>query len=136
MFSLKYIISAIAVASSASAAAVNARAEDNVLATQATTVTFCSGSLNPPNGCAAIPIASNVCINFTGGLTFLDKTVSNGLVPSGVICTVFEQLNCESSTVSDRVLLTAGTWDFFSVTGDSGPVNFNDLASSFVCTSF
>lgn len=53
-------------------------------------ITVCTGSLIPPQGCIDIPVVSDACINFTGGLTFFNKEVSSAKVPGGFVCTFFE----------------------------------------------
>ncbi|KIK54477.1 hypothetical protein GYMLUDRAFT_63085 [Collybiopsis luxurians FD-317 M1] len=99
------------------------------------TVTACTGSINPPNGCVTIPVVSDSCINFTGGLSFLNKEVSNVQVPGGFICSFYEDFGCLGDQNSDDVVvLTGGTWSMFNVQGVKGPLNFNDLASSFTCS--
>jgi hypothetical protein len=54
------------------------------------TITVCTGSLSPPQGCLDIPVVSDACINFIGGLTFFNKEVSSAKVPGGFVCTFFE----------------------------------------------
>ncbi|KAF8999937.1 hypothetical protein BDQ17DRAFT_1543398 [Cyathus striatus] len=155
MFCSKYILIAVAMASSASAAALSAAAAQST-ATAATAasvavvtsaadtrsielspmVVVCTGSITPHNGCVTIPISNDECVNFTGGLTFLNKEVSNAEIPSGLVCTFFSALKCKSSSSDDIVVLNGGTWNFFKVPGRNGQTNFNDKASSFICTTF
>ncbi|KAJ7611191.1 hypothetical protein FB45DRAFT_1065882 [Roridomyces roridus] len=105
-----------------------------------TTVTVCSGSLNPANGCVSIPVVSGSCIDLSqGGLSFLNKEISNAQVPGGFICTFFENAGCiasgtGNSNQNSEVVLTQGSWDFFEVPGLSGTEDFNDLTSSFSCS--
>ncbi|KAF8975526.1 hypothetical protein BDQ17DRAFT_1551417 [Cyathus striatus] len=122
MFSSKYILAAFAMVSSASAAALSAA---NVRAIE---------KHQPENGCFTIPVVSDTCTSFTGGLSFLDETVSNAQVPAGFVCTFFSAFGCSSSSPNDKVVLTGGTWDFFSVPGNNGNESFNDEASSFSCS--
>ncbi|KAJ7279384.1 hypothetical protein C8J57DRAFT_1464810 [Mycena rebaudengoi] len=100
------------------------------------TLTVCSGSLNPRNGCVDIPINSDDCHSLTGGLSFLNDEISNALVPAGFVCTFFDAAGCISNTDTDVVFLQGGAWDFFHVPGISGTVNFNDRPSSFTCSTF
>ncbi|KAJ6622976.1 hypothetical protein B0H10DRAFT_1944280 [Mycena sp. CBHHK59/15] len=91
---------------------------------------------SPPSGCVIIPVVSDTCINFTGGLSFLNKEVSNVQVPGGFVCTFFEDFGCLNGGVNghDVAVLTGGTWDMFRVQGISGTQNFNDLTSSISCS--
>ena len=52
--------------------------------------TVCTGAASADHGCVNIPISSDTCINFTGGLTFLNKEVSSAVIPDGFVCTFFE----------------------------------------------
>ncbi|KAF8991227.1 hypothetical protein BDQ17DRAFT_1255133 [Cyathus striatus] len=97
-------------------------------------IILCSGSINPEAGCVTIPVVSDTCTSFTGGLSFLDEVVSNAQVPAGFVCTFFSAFGCSSSSPNDRIVLTGGTWDFFSVPGNNGNESFNDEASSFSCS--
>ncbi|KAJ6562554.1 hypothetical protein B0H19DRAFT_943385, partial [Mycena capillaripes] len=81
--------------------------------------------------CVAVPVVSDDCVNLTGGLSFLNKEISNSLVPGGFICTFFQEFGC---TALLTVVLQQGSWDFFSVPGLSGTTNFNYLTSSFTCS--
>ncbi|KAJ7279407.1 hypothetical protein C8J57DRAFT_1570060 [Mycena rebaudengoi] len=100
------------------------------------TMTVCSGAINPPQGCVKIPINSDTCISFIKGLSFLNDEVSSAIVPPGFVCTFYDAVGCISSNDSDVVLLQGGTWNFFSVPGIFGNVNFNDRASSCSCSTF
>ncbi|KJA13001.1 hypothetical protein HYPSUDRAFT_195902 [Hypholoma sublateritium FD-334 SS-4] len=97
-------------------------------------VEVCTG--NPGTGCVSIPIGSDSCNNLDGGLVFLNKEISSAIVPGGIVCTFFEDFGCLSEQGgADVVVLTSGTWSFFSVPGTAEPtVDFNDLTSSFSCS--
>ncbi|KAF9463383.1 hypothetical protein BDZ94DRAFT_1308895 [Collybia nuda] len=131
MFSLKSITSILALATLISAAPTNLNTDVQLIPPFAT---FCTGSISPRSGCADIPVVADTCVSFTGGLTFLNDEVSSGQIPVGFACTVFDGFGCFSSTGSDTVFLQGGTYSFFNVPGVSGPVNFNDKASSFSCS--
>ncbi|KAJ7266215.1 hypothetical protein C8J57DRAFT_980727, partial [Mycena rebaudengoi] len=77
--------------------------------------------------CVMIPIVSDSCFDFVGGLTFLNREVSWVQVPSQLAC-----------TFSHRVtVLTPGTWTMFDAPAADGTTqNFNDLASSVNCFPF
>ncbi|PPR03486.1 hypothetical protein CVT26_007892 [Gymnopilus dilepis] len=93
----------------------------------------CTGNIN--SGCVTVPISSDSCINFTGGLSFLNKEVTTAEIPDGFVCTFFEQFGCESTQGGkDTTVLQGGTWDFFEVPGPAGTVDFNDLSSYFLCS--
>ncbi|KAJ3717217.1 hypothetical protein DFJ43DRAFT_1099954 [Lentinula guzmanii] len=98
------------------------------------TITACSGSLNPPNGCVTIPVVSDECMNLTGGLSFLNKEISNVVVPDGFVCSFFSDFGCLGEQNIDEVVLTGGNWDMSDVPGIASTVNFNDLTSSFSCS--
>ncbi|KAJ7804300.1 hypothetical protein B0H14DRAFT_2884931 [Mycena olivaceomarginata] len=90
-------------------------------------------------GCAAVPTVSDICVNLTGGLSFLNKEISTATVPGGFVCTFFQDFGCTASGVvnagtDSQVFLTAGTWHMSNVPGLSGRTNFNDLTSSFTCS--
>ncbi|KAF9550752.1 hypothetical protein CPC08DRAFT_715210 [Agrocybe pediades] len=97
-------------------------------------VQVCTGAVGV--GCVTIPVSSDSCINFTGGLSFLNKESTSAVIPNGFICSFFSQFGCLSSQGgADQVVLSGGTWSFFDVPGTaSAVVNFNDLASSFICS--
>ena len=42
--------------------------------------------------CVSIPVVSDECNNFTGGLSILNKETSSAQVPGGFICTFFESV--------------------------------------------
>ncbi|KAJ7342560.1 hypothetical protein DFH08DRAFT_703980, partial [Mycena albidolilacea] len=89
--------------------------------------------------CAPVPTVSDTCVNLTGGLSFLNKEISTATLPSGFVCTFFQDFGCTASGTGNagtdsQVVLTQGTWNFFSVSGLSGITNFNDLTSSFSCS--
>ncbi|KAF9553482.1 hypothetical protein CPC08DRAFT_727889 [Agrocybe pediades] len=97
-------------------------------------IQVCTGSAGV--GCGSLPISSDSCINFTGGLSFLNKEVSGAVVPAGFICTFYSQFGCVSAQGGqDTVILSGGTWTFNNVTGTNfNSINFNDQPSSFICT--
>ncbi|KAJ3721138.1 hypothetical protein F5878DRAFT_582842 [Lentinula raphanica] len=99
------------------------------------TITVCTGAGNPPQGCVTIPVVSDECTDFTGGLSFLNKEVTIVEVPDGFVCTFYEAFGCfGTQNTQDAVVLTSGTWDMSSVPGIASTVNFNDMASSFTCS--
>ncbi|KAF9536821.1 hypothetical protein CPC08DRAFT_824764 [Agrocybe pediades] len=96
------------------------------------TITVCA---DVGANCVGLPVVSDSCLDFTGGLTFLNKAVSSAVIPGGFVCTFFSQFECTSQGEDDEVVLTGGTWSFFDVPGPSSPdENFNDLASSVSCS--
>ncbi|KAJ7279409.1 hypothetical protein C8J57DRAFT_1303243 [Mycena rebaudengoi] len=95
---------------------------------------MCSGRLNSPGGCIDIPINSDDCRSFTGGLSFLNNEVSSAQIPPGFVCTLYDAVGCVSTTDSDVVFLIGGAWDFLSVPGLAGDVNFDDRTGSFACS--
>ncbi|KAF8205344.1 hypothetical protein K438DRAFT_1715736 [Mycena galopus ATCC 62051] len=102
-------------------------------------VEVCTGSANPANGCVTITVVSGDCQDLDGGLSFLNKEISNAVIPGGLVCTFFEDFGCTASGTGNsgtdsEVVLTEGTWDFFDVPGLSGTEDFNDLTSSFSCS--
>ncbi|KAK6995908.1 hypothetical protein R3P38DRAFT_3423938 [Favolaschia claudopus] len=101
-------------------------------------IQVCTG-VNPTAGCINVPAVSDACVNLTGGLTFLNKEITLAVIPGGFICTFFEDFGCNGSGTSNggtdrEVVLTGGTWDLGNIGGESGPINFNDLTSSFTCS--
>ncbi|KAF8909947.1 hypothetical protein CPB85DRAFT_1435425 [Mucidula mucida] len=92
--------------------------------------TICSGSLDPPSGCEAIPIASADCINLVGGLSFFNKEISNAIIPNDFSCSFYEAFGCLATDEFDVAVLPSGTWDFSFVKGVDGVESFNDLTSS------
>ncbi|KIK54476.1 hypothetical protein GYMLUDRAFT_77018 [Collybiopsis luxurians FD-317 M1] len=123
MFS-KYILTAFALVAVASAAPL-----------APATITACSGSIDPSDGCVTIPVICSNCTNLTGGLSFLNKEISTVQVPGGFICSFYEDFGCLGDQNSDDVVvLTGGTWSMSNVQGVQGPLNFNDLTSSFICS--
>ncbi|KAJ6525830.1 hypothetical protein DFH09DRAFT_1046338 [Mycena vulgaris] len=136
MFSSKSLLSLtlVAVFSVASATPVQKPGADAKV-----TVEVCTGAISPPSGCVNVPVVSDSCVNLTGGLTFLNKEISTAQVPGGFICTFFQNFGCISSGTGNdptdsEVVLQQGVWDFFTVPGHAGTVNFNDLTSSFYCS--
>ncbi|THU76387.1 hypothetical protein K435DRAFT_688774, partial [Dendrothele bispora CBS 962.96] len=100
------------------------------------TATFCSGQVGTSD-CVAIPVVSDECINFTGGLTILNKEISWAVIPDGFVCTLFAQFGCStarSSNSQDEISLVGGTHDILNVPGIAGPTNFNDMPSSVSCS--
>ncbi|KAJ6603456.1 hypothetical protein DFH09DRAFT_1068614 [Mycena vulgaris] len=75
-----------------------------------------------------IPALSNNCANLTGGFTFLNKEISSAEVPSGIVCTFFQDFGCASGPGDDpndgKIVLWEGTWN---IPVKNGAVNFNDL---------
>ncbi|KAJ7279391.1 hypothetical protein C8J57DRAFT_1502050 [Mycena rebaudengoi] len=101
------------------------------------TVVVCGASTGA-DGCRQISVNSAACQSFNGRLSFLNNTVSTAKIPLGFVCTFFDAEECtskaDSKADSDVVLLDGGTWDFSSVPGISGTVDFTDRASSFTCS--
>ncbi|KAJ7478476.1 hypothetical protein FB451DRAFT_1242100 [Mycena latifolia] len=90
-------------------------------------------------GCVTLPVVSDSCINFTGGLSFLSKELTTAQVPGGFICTFFQDFGCTATGVvnagtDSEVVLQQGSWDLTSVPGLSGTTNFQDLTSSISCS--
>ncbi|KAJ7122179.1 hypothetical protein C8R44DRAFT_785789 [Mycena epipterygia] len=130
MFSAKFVLTALAFA------AVSSAAPAGPTPLLAPTITVCTGSITPQNGCVALPVVSDSCINFTGGLSFLNKEVSHAEVPGGFVCTFFEDAGCINGGQNDHdvAVLTGGTYTMFNVQGINGAQNFNDLTSSISCS--
>ncbi|KAJ7738906.1 hypothetical protein B0H14DRAFT_2991425 [Mycena olivaceomarginata] len=125
MFNSKALLASILAALASFAAATPIGPSTDTEAT----VTVCSDGV--PVRCAAVPLVSDICVNLTGGLSFLNKKISTA--------TVFRDFGCTASGVvnagtNSQVSLTGGTWHFNNVPGLSGPTNFNDLTSSFICS--
>ncbi|KAF7359807.1 hypothetical protein MVEN_00705900 [Mycena venus] len=99
-------------------------------------ITACSGSINPPDGCSIISVVSAGCINLTGDLSSLNKQVSWAQVPAGFVCTFFQNRDCTNGGVNahDVVVLEGGIWDMSDVQGIAGPQNFDDQTSSISCS--
>ncbi|KAJ7491395.1 hypothetical protein B0H11DRAFT_2008918 [Mycena galericulata] len=135
MLSTKAILSALLIAVSSSS--MIAALTPAVLTSTFPNVTFCTGSISPPDGCVDIQAGSDTCVDFTGGLTFLNKEVSNVEIPDGFVCTFFEAFGCLNSTANgdDAAVLPCGTWDMLDVQSINGTQGFNDLASSVSCFS-
>ncbi|KAJ7588627.1 hypothetical protein C8J56DRAFT_1025910 [Mycena floridula] len=135
MLSAKFILAAfssfVAVSAAPGAEALGLRSEQ-----ASTTITVCTGTIIPAQGCATIPIVSDSCLNLKGGLSFLNKAISTAEVPTGFVCIFFEDFDCHSSGVKthDVAVLTEGTWNMFHVQGAAGTQNFNDLTSSINCS--
>ncbi|THU77762.1 hypothetical protein K435DRAFT_738219 [Dendrothele bispora CBS 962.96] len=88
--------------------------------------------------CLNLPVVSDSCTSFTGGLTTLNEEVSSAVIPAGFICTLFNQFGCTTSSAADsrdEVGLVGGSYpNFGSVVGIAGVQNFNDMASSISCS--
>ncbi|KIM36010.1 hypothetical protein M413DRAFT_428109 [Hebeloma cylindrosporum] len=126
---LTRILTALIIASVVRAAPV----EQMKRATEASvTIQICTGNVGAA-GCVTIPVVSDTCINFTGGLTFLNKEVSGAVIPGGFICTFAADFGCDVPQ-GGGVTLTSGSWSMFSVPGTAGLIDFNDQASSFTCS--
>ncbi|KAJ7725775.1 hypothetical protein B0H16DRAFT_1894996 [Mycena metata] len=99
-------------------------------------ITACTGTINPPDGCATISVVSASCINLTGNFSPLNKAVSWVQVPDGLVCTFFQDRDCRNGGVNadDAVVLEGGTWDMSDVQGIGGPQNFSDQTSSISCS--
>ncbi|KAJ7588787.1 hypothetical protein C8J56DRAFT_1164497 [Mycena floridula] len=131
MLSAKFILAAfltfVAVSAAPGAESLGIRNEP--------TITICSGSISPAQGCFTFPLIGGSCVNLTGGLAFLNKQLSAARFPSGFVCTFFEDSFCLNGGVihHDVAVLTGGTWNFAQVQGIAGTQNFNDLTSSYSC---
>ncbi|KAK7435116.1 hypothetical protein VKT23_019809 [Stygiomarasmius scandens] len=105
--------------------------------TASPTVTLCT-AVNFGGICIQLPIVSDSCTSFTGGLTILNKELSSAIIPGGFICTLFAQSGCTTASSQDsrdEVALVGGSYPNFSVlNGIAGLQNFNDVPSSFVCS--
>jgi hypothetical protein len=93
-------------------------------------VTFCT-DVNFGGTCINLPVVSDTCVDFKGGLTVLYHQASSVIIPGGFICTLNRDYGCASS---DYVVLTGGRWNLLSVPSTSGTKNFNDLTASFSCS--
>ncbi|KAJ7576026.1 hypothetical protein C8J56DRAFT_871029 [Mycena floridula] len=135
MLSAKFILAAfstfVAVSAAPGAGALGHRSEQ-----ASPTITICSGSVSPANGCVTTPVVSDSCINLTGGLSFLNKEISGASIPAGFVCTFFEDFGCLNGGVNhhDVAVLTGGTYSMFNVQGIAGTQSFNDLTSSISCS--
>ncbi|KAJ7122190.1 hypothetical protein C8R44DRAFT_919365 [Mycena epipterygia] len=100
------------------------------------TIELCSGALG--YGCVTIPVPSDTCINFTGGLSFYNKEMTTVVVPSGFVCTLCQAFGCvnDGQDGHDVVILPAGTWNMCYVQGINGAHNFKDLTSSISCSAY
>ncbi|KAJ7719709.1 hypothetical protein B0H16DRAFT_1605832 [Mycena metata] len=102
------------------------------------TIEICSGTC--PIGGVSVPVVSDACINLTAGLSFLNKEISQAIVPGGFVCTFFQDFGCiatgtGNAPTDSEVVLTGGTWNLSDAPGLSGTVNFNDLTSSISCSA-
>ncbi|KAJ7023732.1 hypothetical protein C8F04DRAFT_1193149 [Mycena alexandri] len=82
MFSAKFLLAALSLAAVPSLLTLGGE-----LASP--TITACSSTINPPDGCTIISVVSASCINLTGNLSSLNKEVSWVQVPDGFVCTFF-----------------------------------------------
>ncbi|KAJ7588711.1 hypothetical protein C8J56DRAFT_1164473 [Mycena floridula] len=138
MISAKFILATfsafvtVSVIPRAGAAALSLRSEQ-----ASPTITVCRGTVSPPQGCVIIPVVSDNCISFTGGLSFLNNEVSGAQIPAGLICTFFKQFSCLSAggDVTDVAVLTGGTWNMTHVEGVAGFQSFNNVTSSISCSA-
>ncbi|KAJ6586009.1 hypothetical protein B0H19DRAFT_1250752 [Mycena capillaripes] len=133
MFPSKALLaSALAVVLSLTAAAPAKPSPD-----ASVTIEICSGTC--PVGGVTVPVVSDACINLTGGLSFLNKEISQAIIPGGFVCTFFQDFGCiatgtGNAPTNSEVVLFSGTWALSNAPGLSGPVNFNDLTSSISCS--
>ncbi|KAJ7037616.1 hypothetical protein C8F04DRAFT_1091893 [Mycena alexandri] len=133
MFNSRALLASTLAAVLAFAAAAPAKPSPEVPAT----IEVCSG--NCPTGGVTLTVVSDDCINLTGGLSFLDKEISQAIVPGGFVCTFFQDFGCIASgtgnaPTNSEVVLTGGTWSLSHAPGLSGTINFNDLTSSISCS--
>ncbi|KAJ7707504.1 hypothetical protein B0H17DRAFT_1191988 [Mycena rosella] len=100
------------------------------------TITVCSGTISPPNGCLTISVVSDSCVNLTGGLSFLNKEISFAQVPNGFVCTFYQDFGCLNGGVNghDVAILTGGTTNLANARGIASNQNFNDQTSSITCS--
>ncbi|KAJ7700602.1 hypothetical protein B0H16DRAFT_1902928 [Mycena metata] len=129
MFSAKFLLAALSLAAVPSSLTLGGE-----LASPS--ITACTGTINPPDGCATISVVSASCINLTGTLSSLNKAVSWAQVPDGLVCTFFQDRDCSNGGVNahDVAVLEGGTWDMSDVEGIGGPQNFSDQTSSISCS--
>ncbi|KDR67744.1 hypothetical protein GALMADRAFT_283461 [Galerina marginata CBS 339.88] len=121
---------ALAMAVAASATPINAiEARDAEISP---TVLVCTGGI--PVGCVTIPVVANTCVNFNGGLTFLNKEVSAVQVPNGYVCTFFDNFGCLAPQGGGDIVLQGGVTNLSAASGTAATVNFNDIPSSFSCS--
>ncbi|PPQ83901.1 hypothetical protein CVT25_000696 [Psilocybe cyanescens] len=136
MFSKAIFTNVLAIVSMitiASAVPTSNNVSEKRAANNVPTVEVCTGNIG--TGCVTIPVVSDSCVNFTGGLSFLNKESSAVVVPGGFVCTFFADAGCLSLKGGSQVVLQGGTWSFSTpVPGTGGNVNFNDQASSFSCS--
>ncbi|KAJ7436408.1 hypothetical protein FB451DRAFT_1061756 [Mycena latifolia] len=90
-------------------------------------------------GCVTLPVICDSCINFTGGLSGLNKELTTAQIPVGFNCTFFQDFGCTATGVvnagtDSEVVLQPGSWDLTAAPGLSGPTNFQDLTSSISCS--
>ncbi|KAK7435113.1 hypothetical protein VKT23_019806 [Stygiomarasmius scandens] len=101
------------------------------------TITLCT-AVNFGGTCIQLPVVSDSCTNFTGGLTVLNKELSSAVIPGGFICTLFTDFGCSTASSQDsrdEAALVGGSYPNFSqLNGIAGIQNFNDVPSSFSCS--
>ncbi|KAJ7431188.1 hypothetical protein B0H11DRAFT_2210464 [Mycena galericulata] len=142
MFHYKFLLSLTLVALFSVASAVPANLKKRGT-DESASVVVCS---SPSTGCVAVPVVSDDCVNLTGGLSFLNDEITTTEVPGGFVCTFFQAFGCTTGTGNPgictaagtgnvgQVVLQGGTWNMSVAPGLSGPVDFNDLTSSFSCS--
>ncbi|KAJ7678633.1 hypothetical protein B0H17DRAFT_944363, partial [Mycena rosella] len=99
-------------------------------------LTLCTNN-NFVGVCLAIPIVPDGCQNFIGGFTIMNKELSSAVIPSGFICTFFEDFGCLStgSNGQDEVALQGGSFaNFAAIPGVFAAQNFDNDASSYSCS--
>ncbi|KIJ46861.1 hypothetical protein M422DRAFT_249604 [Sphaerobolus stellatus SS14] len=129
--SLLFVLSAFLATTYAAPSSLNARKAD-----VSATIEVCTDA-NFGGSCVTIPVVSDQCIDFTGGLAFLNEAISSAVIPDGFVCFFFEEFDCADSGSSsgDEVTLQGGTFpDFEAIQGIFGSPSFNDLASSLSCS--
>ncbi|PPQ67910.1 hypothetical protein CVT24_003173 [Panaeolus cyanescens] len=100
-----------------------------------TSIMICNGANYI--SCLSIPYTSPVCVNLTGGLGIFNKEISSVQVPAGFTCTFFSSFSCTTNGLNgDFAILLGGTGynTLTSVMGLSSTVNFDNKASSYLCS--
>ncbi|KAH9478429.1 hypothetical protein JR316_0008884 [Psilocybe cubensis] len=89
MFSRTFALFVTALVAASAARAKPVVEADNVArgADAAPTVEVC---VDVDGNCVNIPAVSDSCVNFTGGLSFLDKQASAATIPYGFVCTFYK----------------------------------------------
>ncbi|EAU32299.1 predicted protein [Aspergillus terreus NIH2624] len=94
------------------------------------TMVFCKDA-NFGGTCVNLPVVSDSCVDFKGGLSFLYHEVSSVRVPSGFVCSLSRYYGCTNS----EVFLISGSYsNLFSAPTVYGTTNFNDLTASVLCS--